>query len=130
DTDIPQNDSADRPITSMLYTPGREMRLAQEIVLGVGGTRALAALGIRPQAWHMNEGHSALLQFERLRPLLAAGESLAEAVAELRRDSVFTTHTPVPAGNEKFDDALARKYFAPWCAEAGIDLDAWMRFGE
>lgn len=130
DTDIPQNDSADRPITSMLYTPGREMRLAQEIVLGVGGTRALAALGFRPQAWHMNEGHSALLQFERLRPLLAAGESLEEAVAELRRNSVFTTHTPVPAGNEKFDDPLARKYFAPWCAEIGLDLDAWMRLGE
>ncbi len=130
DTDITQNDSADRPITSMLYTPGREMRLCQEIVLGVGGARALAALGIRPRVWHMNEGHSALLQFERLRPLLAAGETLEDGIRELRRGSVFTTHTPVPAGNEQFDESLVRKYFEPWCGEVGVDLDRWLALGQ
>ena len=76
DTDVPQNDSADRPITSILYTPGREMRLAQELVLGIGGARALEALGIEPAVWHMNEGHSAFLQFERLgRRMRERGES-------------------------------------------------------
>ena len=119
DTDVPQNDSADRPITSMLYTPGREMRLAQELVLGVGGARALAALGIEPRVWHMNEGHSALLQFERLRAPSRSGADLDSAVAGLRRTSVFTTHTPVPAGNEVFEAALARKYFGPWSAGTG-----------
>jgi len=129
DTDILQNDSADRPITSTLYTPGREMRLLQEIVLGVGGVRALAALGIEPQVWHMNEGHSALLQFERLRPIVTAGRPLEDAVAEIRRDSVFTSHTPVPAGNESFDHALASRYFAPWCEECGLDVERWLALG-
>ncbi len=129
DTDVAQNDSADRPITSMLYTPGREMRLVQETVLGVGGARALAALGIEPRVWHMNEGHSALLQFERLRGRVAAGEDLAQVVAALRRSSVFTTHTPVPAGNEVFDAPLARRYFAPWCAKAGLPLESWIALG-
>ena len=89
DTDIARNDAADRMITSTLYTPGREMRLAQEVVLGIGGVRALAALGIEPRVWHMNEGHSAFLQFERLQPLIEKGASLEEAVAEIRRRTVF-----------------------------------------
>ncbi len=126
DTDIPQNDAADRPITSMLYTPGRELRLAQEIVLGIGGARALAALGIAPQVWHMNEGHSALLQFQRLHDLIESGRGLDEALRAIRARSVFTTHTPVPAGNESFDVALARRYFAPWCEQAGVPLERWL----
>ncbi len=130
DTDVPQNDSADRPITSMLYTPGREMRLAQELVLGLGGARALEALGIEPAIWHMNEGHSAFLQFERLRRLvLEHGASFDSAVAELRRTSVFTTHTPVPAGNEVFDAPLIRDYFDPRCAELGIAPEQWLALG-
>ncbi len=129
DTDIPQNDAADRPISSMLYTPGREMRLVQEIVLGIGGVRALAELGIEPQCWHLNEGHSALLQFERLRARLALGESFEAAMAALKTSTVFTTHTPVPAGNESFDAALARRYFAPWCEEAGVPLESWLAAG-
>jgi starch phosphorylase len=126
DTDLPENDAADRPIASMLYTPGREMRLAQEVVLGVGGARALAELSIEPRVWHMNEGHSALLQWERLRRKLARGASFDDALAEVRRGSVFTTHTPVPAGNESFDPALAKKYFAAWCATAGVPLERWL----
>ncbi|MEO8277486.1 MAG: alpha-glucan family phosphorylase [Thermoanaerobaculia bacterium] len=130
DADVPQNDSADRPITSILYTPGREMRLAQEIVLGIGGARALAALGIEPAVWHMNEGHSAFLQFERLRGrMLDRGESFDDGIAELRRTSVFTTHTPVPAGNEVFEAPLVRAYFDGPCAEIGIAPETWLGLG-
>ena len=130
DTDVPQNDSADRPITSMLYTPGREMRLAQEVVLGVGGVRALEALGIEPTVWHMNEGHSAFMQFERLRRALEGGGAELDAeLAAIRRRSVFTTHTPVPAGNEVFDQVLVRKYFARWWDQLGIESERWTALG-
>ncbi len=130
DTDVPQNDSADRPITSTLYTPGREMRLAQELVLGIGGVRALAALGIEPAVWHMNEGHSAFLQFERLRLALEGGASdLDTALAALRRRSVFTTHTPLPAGNEVFDPPFVRKYFDRWWNGLGVPVERWTGLG-
>ena len=102
DTDVPANDKADRPITHILYVRGREMRLCQELVLGIGGVRALRALGIDPAVWHLNEGHSAFLLIERARELLAVDPSLAarEALSRVGRDAVFTIHTPVPAGNE------------------------------
>jgi starch phosphorylase len=129
DTDVPQNDSADRPITSMLYTSGREMRLVQEIVLGIGGVRALAALGIEPRAWHMNEGHSALMQFERLRLRLERGEALDDALRAVRSSSVFTTHTPVPAGNESFEEPLAREYFSAPCSALDLPLERWLGLG-
>ena len=103
DTDIPLNDPADRPITGILYVRGREMRLCQEIVLGVGGVRALRALDITPAVWHMNEGHVAFLGLERARERVLRGEGLGEALAAVARNAVFTTHTPVPAGNEAFD---------------------------
>jgi glycogen phosphorylase len=115
DTDIPENDPADRPITGMLYVQGRAMRLAQESVLGIGGVRALGALGITPAAWHINEGHSALLQLQRVCDALDRGsESLQEAFDEVRSTTVFTTHTPVPAGNEQFDGELAWRYLGAW----------------
>ncbi len=114
DTDTLPNDPADRPITQVLYVRGREMRLAQELVLGVGGVRALQALGIGPAVWHLNEGHSALLQLERLRAPLTDGSSLSSAIDVVRRNSVFTTHTPVPAGHETFDPELAAGVLAPW----------------
>jgi glycogen phosphorylase len=115
DTDIPDNDDADRPITHILYVRGREMRLHQEIVLGVGGVRALRALGISPSVWHLNEGHSAFLLVERARELLAAGgmKNLDEAYETVQRKSVFTIHTPVSAGNERFDAGLVRTLAAP-----------------
>lgn len=108
DTDIPDNAEADRPITSILYVRGREMRLHQELVLGVGGVRAIAALGISPSAWHLNEGHSAFLLAERIRRSASAGTPLDDAIATVARDSVFTIHTPVSAGNERFDAGLVR----------------------
>ncbi len=116
DTDHPGNDESDRPITHILYVRGREMRLHQELVLGAGGTRALRALGIAPAVWHLNEGHSAFLLVERVREHVAAGMPLEEAWATVRRSSVFTIHTPVSAGNERFDADLVRRVAGPLCA--------------
>jgi starch phosphorylase len=113
DTDTPANDPADRPITHILYVRGREMRLYQEFVLGVGGVRALRALGIDPAAWHLNEGHSAFLLAERAREMVLAGASLDDALGRVARNSVFTIHTPVSAGNERFDADLVRRVAGP-----------------
>ena len=114
DTDLPENDESDRPITGILYVRGREMRLHQELVLGVGGVRAIRALGLEPAVWHLNEGHSALLLAERARELVAAGTPLEEAFTEVRSSSVFTIHTPVSAGNERFDANLVRRLAGPY----------------
>jgi starch phosphorylase len=113
DTDTPANLDADRPITHILYVRGREMRLHQELVLGVGGVRAIRALGIAPDAWHLNEGHSAFLLAERAREAVATGSTLDDAFAAIRRNSVFTIHTPVSAGNERFDVDLIRRVAGP-----------------
>ena len=113
DTDNPVNDAADRPITNILYVRGREMRLHQELVLGIGGVRALRALGIEPAVWHLNEGHSAFLLAERARELVARGSSLDEALGAVSRNSVFTIHTPVSAGNERFEADLVRQIAGP-----------------
>ena len=111
DSDVLDNDPADRPITSILYVHGREMRLCQEIVLGIGGYRALEVLGIAPSVWHINEGHSALVSFERIRAAIRQGGlSVEDAAARVALNSVFTTHTPVPAGNETFDATLVESY--------------------
>jgi len=129
DTDIPLNDPADRPITGVLYVRGREMRLCQEIVLGVGGVRALRALGIYPAVWHMNEGHVAFLGLERAREKVSRGDGLTEAIQHTAVNTVFTTHTPVPAGNETFDRDLVKKYLGPWTQEVGADAEAALTLG-
>jgi glycogen phosphorylase len=123
DTDVPANDPADRPITHILYVRGREMRLCQELVLGIGGVRALRALGIDPAVWHLNEGHSAFLLLERAREMSAREPDL-DATEALRRagsDSVFTIHTPVPAGNEVFARDLVCTALARWLEVTGTD---------
>lgn len=131
-TDIPENDPADRPITGTLYVRGREMRLVQEILLGVGGVRALRELGIEPSVWHINEGHSSLLQLERIREILAREpESSFESCLErVRRNTVFTTHTPVPAGNEQFDRDLMRGYLTVWSESLRTSPEALLALGE
>ena len=130
DTDVPDNDPGDRAITSILYVRGREMRLAQEVVLGVGGVRALRALDLRPAVWHVNEGHSGFVQLERLREQRSEGcPSLVECLQTVRKDTVFTTHTPVPAGNEQFDRALARKFLEPIAGEMGASADELLALG-
>jgi starch phosphorylase len=129
DTDIALNDPSDRPITGVLYVRGREMRLCQEIVLGIGGVRALRALNIHPEIWHMNEGHVAFLSLERARERVQMGDSLAEALAATRRNTIFTTHTPVPAGNETFDRKLVRKYLEPWIRDVGCEPEEALALG-
>ena len=127
DTDLPENNVADRPITHQLYVSGREMRFCQELVLGVGGVRALVELGIEPAVWHVNEGHSAMSLLERAAQRMAAGGSLDAARDAIRSKTLFTLHTPVPAGNEVFEASVAAKYLTPWADRLGISMDDLMR---
>ncbi len=122
DTDLPENPEQDRPITHMLYVRGREMRLHQELVLGVGGVRAIRALGLAPAVWHLNEGHSAFLLAERASEHVAAGAKLDDAWKAVRRDSVFTIHTPVSAGNERFDADLVLRVAGPLLDRGGVQI--------
>ncbi len=122
DTDLPVNEPADRPITHSLYVRGREMRFCQELVLGVGSVRVLDALGIAPAVWHVNEGHAAMSLLERLSRHVAAGATLEEARDRVTANTIFTLHTPVPAGNERFDFQLAEKYLGAWPATVGADI--------
>jgi starch phosphorylase len=131
DTDVPDNDPADRPITNVLYVRGREMRLVQELLLGVGGSRALAALGIDPAVWHVNEGHSVFLQLDRIQKALASGASDFDAALEqIKQNTAFTTHTPVPAGNEQFDHALASHFLDGWASTFGVDIENLLAIGQ
>ena len=120
DSDVPANDPSDRPITHILYVRGREMRLCQELILGMGGVRALRALGIEPAVWHLNEGHSAFLLVERAGELVTSepGLSAGEALRRVGRDAVFTIHTPVPAGNEVFGRELVTRALDRWFGSA------------
>ena len=130
DTHIPENDPSDQPICDLLYVRGREMRFVQELILGIGGVRALDALGIRPSAWHLNEGHCALLQLERLREMVRdEGLDLDIARERLARNAVFTTHTPVPAGNEQFAPELVEKYCSTFCDEVGLGIETLQELG-
>jgi starch phosphorylase len=129
DSDVPGNSDADRPITHMLYVRGREMRLHQELVLGVGGVRAIRALGLDPAVWHLNEGHSAFLLAERARERVAEGSTLDEAWSTVRRNSVFTIHTPVSAGNERFDADLVRRVAGPLLESGSVDIERVIELG-
>ncbi len=126
DTDLEENSPGDRQLTARLYDADPDMRISQFMVLGIGGVRALRALGIHPVAWHMNEGHSAFIGLERIRELVAAGRTFAEAQAEVRATTVFTTHTSVPAGNNSFPLWLIEKYFVDYWKELGLDRDSFM----
>ena len=129
DTDIPDNSEADRPISHILYVRGREMRLHQELILGIGGVRALRKLGIAPSAWHLNEGHSAFMLMEQARELVAEGASTEEALAQVRAKAVFTIHTPVPAGNERFGIDIVRALTAPVLEASGLDVERVLERG-
>ena len=140
DTDISANDPADRPITHILYVRGREMRFAQEAVLGVGGTRVLRALGIEPQVWHVNEGHAAMSLIERIGTAMSAGATFDEARTTVKNSTLFTLHTPVPAGNESFATDIAVPFIessvpqvpigeVQQLAKARDDVDGWFDLG-
>lgn len=117
DTDVPENPENLRGITAELYGGGVETRIKQELVLGVGGLRALRAIGFHPTVFHLNEGHSSFLSLERIRERVAAGEGVDSAIAEIRSNAVFTTHTPVEAGHDRFSVDLIWSHLR-WFAEA------------
>src|SRR6476659_715537 len=117
-------------LTDALYSGDREHRIRQELLLGVGGVRALEALGVDANVFHMNEGHSAFLAIERIRSLVQNGMSTNDAIVQVKASTVFTTHTPVPAGNEIFGTALIRRYVAPLANEAGITEEYLLSLGE
>jgi len=130
DTNVPENSPEDRQITSQLYGGDQEMRIRQEIVLGVGGVRALDALGIAPSVFHMNEGHSAFLALERIRSLMAAhGISFQTAREAVRASNVFTTHTPVPAGNDAFEPWLVDRCFGGYWEQLGLTREQFLGLG-
>lgn len=126
DSNLEANDPEDRTLTARLYWSDLDRRIMQELVLGVGGVRALRALGYNPSVWHMNEGHAAFLILERARELVAAGRSFEEAVSQTRKELVFTTHTPVPAGNDEFPLWLIDKYLSALWPELGLARDQFI----
>jgi glycogen phosphorylase len=116
-------------LTDALYSGDREHRIRQELLLGVGGVRALAALGVEASVFHVNEGHSAFLAIERARALVEAGASTDGALEQIRRSTIFTTHTPVPAGNEVFGDELVLRYVGDLATSAGLSKEALLALG-
>jgi starch phosphorylase len=130
DTDVEANDDALRSITDRLYGGGTEHRLRQEILLGIGGVRALDAVGVATQVFHTNEGHAGFLGLERIRRLITDEKlSWPEAIEAVRSGTLFTTHTPVPAGIDRFPRSLMEKYFHDWADECGVSIDTLMGLG-
>ena len=129
DTDVRENDPADRALSHRLYGGGLDLRLRQEWILGAGGVRVLRALGHDPAVWHANEGHPAFMLIERLRELAAGGVSFPDAVSQVRATSVFTTHTPVPAGHDAFSRAQVEECVGPIWDEMCVDRDTLLDFG-
>jgi starch phosphorylase len=126
DTDLEENHPDDRALLSKLYGGGEDLRLRQEWILGAGGVRVLRAIGHEPAVWHANEGHAAFMLLERVRELTVAGMPFDEAVETVRATSVFTTHTPVPAGHDTFDRDQVAECMGPIWEELGISRDALM----
>jgi len=131
DTNITENDHAEhRDITGQLYGGDIITRIRQEIVLGIGGLRALHRLNLKPTVWHMNEGHSAFLAIERMRLLIEEqGLGFEEAFEACRSNNVFTTHTSVPAGIDLFDPGLLYEFFGEYCRESNIPFDKFLSLG-
>lgn len=129
DTDIEANDPWNRSIAYHLYTGDIEQRLRQEMVLGIGGIAVLNTLGIRHSILHLNEGHSAFALFERIRERVEGGMSFDEAAEYVRNTSIFTTHTPVPAGHDVFPFHLMNKYFGNYCKLIGLDRETFLQLG-
>ncbi len=129
DTNTAANNEADRDITFRLYGGDESHRIKQEMVLGIGGVRALRALGLAPAVWHMNEGHAAFLTLELLREQLAAGRSFEAGLEAIAAQSVFTTHTPVAAGHDAFHDHLFIAHFGAMARSMGVTVDRLLELG-
>jgi starch phosphorylase len=129
DTDLDENSPHDRDIAHRLYGGDRTTRIEQEIVLGIGGVRALRAMGLQPTAWHINEGHAAFLILERMRLLVGEGLDYAGALEAVAASTVFTTHTPVPAGHDHFPEDMVQRYFTSLCHDLKVSPDQLMALG-
>ena len=129
DTWLPQNSEQDREITHRLYGGDKTTRIEQEILLGVGGARALAALDLKPTIWHINEGHAAFLILERMYSMISKGMPFEAALEAVATNTVFTTHTPVPAGHDHFSAETIRHYFSNWCYDLGLPWEQLMALG-
>jgi glycogen phosphorylase len=130
DTNVEDNSPQDRQLSARLYTADQDQRIQQEIVLGVGGVRALRALGIEPVIWHANEGHSAFMMLERVREEVGKGIPFAEASKRIAANTVFTTHTPVAAGTDIFPVQLVDKYFYNYWKLLGIERETFLGLGQ
>ena len=130
DTNVEENSANDRQLTARLYSHDPEVRISQEILLGIGGVRALRLLGYNPAIWHMNEGHSAFLSLERARELVAQGLTFQQAADHIRASNIFTTHTPVPAGNDQFPVWLAEKYFSHLWPQLNLSRDEFIELAQ
>jgi starch phosphorylase len=129
-TNLPENAPEDRSLTARLYAPGQEMRIKQEVVLGIGGVRVLRALGLSPEVWHMNEGHAAFMGLERIREFVVAGKPYPEALEAAAAGALFTTHTPVPAGHDSFAIELIDRYLDGWWTKLGLSREDFIRLGQ
>lgn len=129
DADNDRNAPWERELTRRLYGGDQEMRIRQEIVLGIGGMRVIKELGIEPLAYHLNEGHSAFLVLERARELVEAGHSFAEAREQVEATTLFTTHTPVAAGHDVFHYHLIEKYFQDYWPQLGLTREEFLELG-
>ncbi|MCG6933501.1 MAG: alpha-glucan family phosphorylase [Gallionella sp.] len=130
DTDLPSNSPHDRDITHRLYGGDKAMRMEQEIVLGIGGVRALKVLDLKPTVWHINEGHAAFLVLERIRQQIRDDDlDFASALESVAVNTVFTTHTPVPAGHDHFSDTMVQAYFEHYYPEIKLNRDEFMSLG-
>ncbi len=129
DTDVPENAPEDRGLLSRLYGGDQRTRIAQEIVLGIGGVRMLRALNITPTAWHMNEGHSAFMPLERCRELVESGVPFAEAREVVAAGTAFTVHTPVAAGNDSFPFDLINQFFGGFWGSLGLSQGEFHELG-
>jgi starch phosphorylase len=129
DTNLEQNHEEDRELTSKLYIGGPEVRLKQEWILGVGGVRVLRAMGIDPSAWHANEGHAAFMMVERIREMTTKGIAFDDATRQVRAASVFTTHTPVPAGHDTFTFEDLARCSGPVWTELGVSRETFFEIG-
>ncbi|MEP6574356.1 MAG: alpha-glucan family phosphorylase, partial [Gemmatimonadota bacterium] len=129
DTNLEENHPTDRELSGKLYAGGPDMRLRQEWILGVGGVRVLRAVGVEPSAWHANEGHAAFMMVERLRELTSSGVPFDRAVSEVRRSGIFTTHTPVPAGHDAFQQDEVEKCTGPVWEGMGITREQFLNLG-
>ncbi|MDO8680174.1 MAG: alpha-glucan family phosphorylase [Acidobacteriota bacterium] len=130
DTDVDQNAPWDRELSARLYGGDREGRLQQEIILGIGGVQALHALDIQPAVWHLNEGHAAFVSLQRLYESLAHGTPFDAALDQIRRSTVFTTHTPVPAGHDAFAFHLVEEHLAGCWGGIGPHREKFLALGE